>query len=54
MCPFKNAASTGLVLKPDTKAGYLFFVAKNDGSHTHAFARTYQEHLANLSKYGYR
>jgi cell division protein YceG involved in septum cleavage len=29
-------------------------VAKNDGSHTHAFARTYQEHQANLIKYGYR
>ncbi|TME83807.1 MAG: endolytic transglycosylase MltG [Chloroflexi bacterium] len=49
-----TAASIDAALKPDTKAGYLFFVAKNDGSHTHAFARTYQEHLANLSKYGYR
>jgi UPF0755 protein len=49
-----TVASIDAALKPDTKAGYLFFVAKNDGSHTHAFARTYQEHLANLSKYGYR
>jgi UPF0755 protein len=49
-----TAASIDAALKPNTKAGYLFFVAKNDGSHTHAFARTYQEHQANLIKYGYR
>lgn len=28
---------------------YLYFVAKGDG--THAFARTYDEHLANIKKY---
>lgn len=28
---------------------YLYFVAKGDG--THAFARTYEEHLANIQKY---
>ena len=49
-----TAASIDAALKPDTKAGYLYFVAKNDGSHTHAFARTYAEHQANLRKYGYR
>lgn len=45
--------SIDAALVPNTKAGYLFFVAKNDGSGSHAFARTYAEHLANLRKYGY-
>ncbi len=48
-----TAASIDAALEPDTKAGYLYFVARNDGSHTHAFAKTYAEHLANLRKYGY-
>jgi len=47
-------ASIEAALHPDTKTGYLYFVAKGDGSHTHAFARTYAEHLANLKKYGYQ
>jgi cell division protein YceG involved in septum cleavage len=29
-------------------------VAKGDGSNTHAFAKTYKQHLANLKKYGYQ
>lgn len=33
---------------------YLYFVAKNDGSNTHAFARTYEEHQRNLVIYGNR
>ncbi len=33
---------------------YLYFVAKNDGSHTHAFAKTLEEHERNRVKYGNR
>jgi len=33
-----------------TNADYLFFVAKGDGSHV--FAKTYEEHLANVAQYG--
>jgi UPF0755 protein len=47
-------ASIEAALHPDTATGYLYFVAKNDGSTTHAFARTYAQHLANLRKYGYK
>ena len=49
-----TAASIDAALHPNTKKGYLFFVAKGDGSNTHAFARTQAEHDANLHKYGYR
>ncbi len=38
---------------PDTATGYLFFVAKNDGSHTHAFAKTNAEFQKLLKQYGY-
>jgi UPF0755 protein len=40
-------------LAPDTKGGYLYFVAIPDGGGKHAFAKTYEQHLANLKKYGY-
>jgi UPF0755 protein len=46
-----SVASIDAALSPSTKNGYLFFVAKNDGSNTHAFARTFAEHLANQRKY---
>jgi UPF0755 protein len=46
-------ASIDAALEPNTKPGYLYFVAKKDGSNTHAFAKTEAEHLANLKKYGY-
>lgn len=43
-------ASLKAVLEPaDTE--YLFFVAKNDGTGEHAFARTLEEHNANVAKY---
>jgi UPF0755 protein len=38
-------------LAPDTKSGYLYFVLKNDGSKTMAFAKTYAQHLVNVRKY---
>ena len=47
-------ASIKAALEPDTKNRYLFFVLKNDGSRTHAFAKTFAEHEANLRKYGYQ
>jgi UPF0755 protein len=45
-------ASIDAALAPNTKAGYLFFVAKPDKK-THAFAKTEAQHRANLKKYGY-
>jgi UPF0755 protein len=49
-----SLASIQAALTPNTKTGYLYFVAKGDGSRTHAFAKTLEEHEANLEKYGYR
>jgi UPF0755 protein len=46
-------ASIDAALAPNTKPGYLFFVAKRDGSDTHAFAKSKKEHDANRKKYGY-
>jgi cell division protein YceG involved in septum cleavage len=43
--------SIDAALAPDTKAGYLYFLAKGDGSGTSAFARTLREHQANVKKY---
>lgn len=48
-----GAASLLAAMNPDTADGYLYFVAKNDGSDTLAFAKTEAEHQANLKKYGY-
>ena len=45
-------ASIDAALAPNTKAGYLFFVAKNDGSNGTAFAKTQAEHDKNVKKYG--
>jgi UPF0755 protein len=49
-----TVASILAALNPDPKPGYLYFVAKHDGSNEHAFARTFAEHQANLRKYGYQ
>ena len=46
-------ASIDAALNPDTKSGYLFFLAKKDGTNTHAFAKNLTEHNANKKKYGY-
>ena len=48
-----SAASLAAALKPDTADGYMYFLAKNDGSGTHAFAKTQAEQNANAKKYGY-
>jgi UPF0755 protein len=44
-------ASIDAALEPDTGTGYLYFVAKGDGSGSSAFARTFKEHQANIAKY---
>jgi UPF0755 protein len=46
-------ASIDAALAPDTTEGYVFFLAKRDGSNGHAFAKTAAEHEANRAKYGY-
>jgi UPF0755 protein len=46
-----SVASILGVLEPDTEAGYLYFVAKNDGTRTHAFATTFEEHQQNIERY---
>lgn len=48
-----RVSSVEAALAPDTATGYLYFVAIPDGSGAHAFAKTLQEHEANLKKYGY-
>jgi UPF0755 protein len=47
-------SSIDAALNPDTAEGFVFFLAKNDGSQGHAFARNLEEHEANLREYGYR
>jgi UPF0755 protein len=46
-----SLASIDAALAPNTKAGYLFFIAKGDGSGTSAFAKTQAEHDRNVAKY---
>lgn len=45
--------SIAAALAPDTETGFLYFVAIPDGGGRHAFAKTLEEHEANLKKYGY-
>jgi UPF0755 protein len=47
-------SSIDAALNPDTAEGFVFFLAKNDGSQGHAFAKSLAEHEANLEEYGYR
>jgi UPF0755 protein len=53
--PIDSPSATSLLaaMTPDTADGYLYFLAKNDGSGTHAFAKTQAEQDANAKKYGY-
>jgi UPF0755 protein len=46
-CP--GEASIIAALYPDTDDGYYYFVAKGDG--THAFSKTFEEHVNNMNKY---
>lgn len=48
ICSPSQAALEAVTSSADTN--YLFFYAKGDG--THAFATTYEEHLANQARYG--
>jgi len=64
--PYNTYINAGLPPTPIANAGvaalegaakpadvpYLYFVAKNDGTGQHAFARTVEEHEANRIKYG--
>jgi UPF0755 protein len=43
-------ASIQAVVRP-ASTNFLFFVAKNDGTGSHAFAETLEEHLRNVEKY---
>jgi UPF0755 protein len=47
-----GVASIRAALEPDVSGGYLFFYAMHDEGGHHAFARTYEEHLANEQLYG--
>lgn len=44
-----SSASLEAVLHPEP-SDYLFYVTKKDGSYTHLFAKTYEEHLKNIEK----
>lgn len=46
-------ASIDAAIAPDTAEGYVFFLAKRDGSNGHAFARNQAEHDQNRVTYGY-
>lgn len=46
-----SLASLQAALAPNTTDGYLYFLAKGDGSNGHVFAHTYEEHLSNIDFY---
>ncbi len=47
-----SLASIEAALAPTTKTGYLFFIAKGDGTGASAFAKTKAQHDRNVAKYG--
>ena len=44
-------ASLEAALAPNTTDGYLYFLAKGDGTNGHVFAKTYEDHLRNIDFY---
>jgi UPF0755 protein len=48
-----SLASLDAALKPDTKAGYTYFVAIPDGAGAHDFSKSLAEHDRKRKKYGY-
>lgn len=50
--PICSPGLSSIQAAANPQGDYLYFVAKNDGSGQHAFARTLDEHNANRTKYG--
>ena len=50
ICSPSLASLKAVVYPAETE--YLYFYAKQDGSGSHAFAKTYEEHLQNQATYG--
>lgn len=50
--PICNPGLASIQAAANPQGDFLYFVAKNDGSGQHAFARTLEEHNANRAKYG--
>jgi UPF0755 protein len=50
--PICNPGLASIQAAANPKGDFQYFVAKNDGSGQHAFARTLDEHNANRAKYG--
>jgi UPF0755 protein len=48
-----TVGSIDAALAPDIEEGFIYFLATNDGTGSHAFARTAEEHQENREKYGY-
>lgn len=46
-------ASIEAALAPDTDDGFMYFVAIPDGSGTHDFSKTFEEHQRKLREYGF-